>query len=172
MAEPLSIAASVIAVVTLAGTVSKSLHDIASSIGSAAIEIRQYADEIESFSRLLQNIRRELGKRGRKRKGQTKELVESLVDICQKVLEPFNSMQRLLKPYIKRFRHSKSTLDQFFQRMQWWFHSKGKFLFYYESLKAYRALLAPTISILALQSNQVLSERKYEHAPRCWSIRS
>lgn len=153
MSDPLSIATAVIGIAATGFTVAQGLYQIADGIGSAGKEVRIYADEIDAFSKLLKAVRAEL-LRPPPVSFDEQSLVNDVLDICDRVLLPLNRLQNTLKPLLVRFNNSSGKLRQFGLRVQWFFSSKDKLLFYREALRAQHRILDTTLELMILQANK------------------
>jgi ornithine cyclodeaminase/alanine dehydrogenase-like protein (mu-crystallin family) len=110
MSDPLSIAASVLAVVGAGCQVAKGLYQLADGIRSAGIEVRVYADEVDSFTKLLQRIRDQLLQRPAKSSTYEDNLLQDIVDVCKRALGPIDRIQETMNPLLIRFRYSPNKL--------------------------------------------------------------
>lgn len=153
MSDPLSVAASIIGITATGFTVAQSLYQIADGIGSAGLEVRVYADEIDAFSKLLKAVRAEL-LRPSSISLNEQSLVKDVIDICNRVLAPLSRLQDTLKPLLVRFRNSSRKLSQFGLRVQWIFAKKSKLLFYREALRGQHRILDTTLGLIILQANE------------------
>ena len=149
MADPLG----VIGIAATGFAVAQGLYQIADGIGSAGQEVRIYADEVDAFSKLLKMVRAELLRPSGVSLDE-QSLVKDVMDICDRVLQPLNRLQSTLKPLLVRFRNSSGKLRQFGLRVQWFFSSKDKLLFYREALKAQHRILDTTLELMILQANR------------------
>ena len=152
MADPLSISASIITLVGTGFAVAKGLYQVASGIGSAGQEVRVYADEIDSFAKLLAKIQEELVHRPQIASRRAQGLLEDILAVCERVLDPMNNIQDILNPLLTRFKDSQSKLRQFGLRIQWMFATKEKLLFYRGALKGQHRLLDTTLGAMILMA--------------------
>jgi hypothetical protein len=153
MMDPLSIAATALTIAAKGFAVAQSLYEIASGIGSAGREVRTYADEIDVFSKLLNAVREEvLRPLGTSLDEQS--LVKDVLDICNRVLLPLESLQSTLKPLLVHFRNSPGKLHQFGLRIRWIFSSKGKLLFYRDALNWQRGNVSIILGLMNLQASK------------------
>jgi hypothetical protein len=152
MADPLSISASIIAVVGAGFKVAKGLHQLADEIGSASVEVRVYGEEIDSFAKLVQRIREQITQRAGQVSSFEENLLRDIIDVCGRVMRPINGLQEKLNPLLERFRDSPSKLRSFRLRVQWISKSKEKILFYRGALRGQHRLLDTTLDLMILQS--------------------
>ena len=151
MADPLSITASILAVVVAGFKAAKGLYQLADGIGSAGMEARIYAEEINSFSKLLQRTREQITQRSEQISSFEETLLREIINICDRVIRPINGIQESLNPILVRFRSSPSKLRSFGLRVQWMFCSKDKLLFYRGALRGQHRLLDTTLALMILQ---------------------
>ena len=90
MSDPLSVAASISALLGMGFAVANGLYRIAKGIGSAGQEVRTYADEIDTFSKLLQRIGAELQQQSHNVSSYSRTLLLDIVSICKRVLDPMS----------------------------------------------------------------------------------
>jgi hypothetical protein len=148
MGDPLSVSASIVALVSAGVAVAKGLHQLADGIGSAGSEIRTYASEIGSFSKLLDVIKEEIIARPQNVSSKAERLFEDIVDICGKVLDPINVLQASLNPLLVHFKDSPKRRQQIGLRIQWYFSTKDKLLFFRGALRNQHRLLDTTLAAL------------------------
>jgi hypothetical protein len=98
MADPLSITASILAVVGAEFKVAKGLHQLADGIGSAGVEVRVYTEEIDSFAKLLQRVREQIKQRPGQVSSFEENLLRDIIDVCDRVMRPINGLQEKLNP--------------------------------------------------------------------------
>jgi hypothetical protein len=153
MSDPISISGTAVRVISLGLTVAKGLYLIADGIGSAGREVRMYADEIDSFSKLLNRVTIELEKSSAL-PHDLQSLLNDVIGICDRVLTPLDSLQRTLKPLLTGFRDSPGKLHQFGLRIQRTFVTKDKLLFYREALQGQHRVLDTTLEIIILRSTR------------------
>jgi len=147
MSDPLSIAAGIAGVATAGFQVAQGLYQIADGIGSAGLEVRIYAKEITSFSKVLQLIQTKI----LRPVGVTLDelgLVKDITDICEEVLAPLTRIQETLKPLLDRYKDSKKKIDQIGKRIHWYFSQKQKLLFYREALRGHQQNLDSVLAAI------------------------
>ncbi|ORY12214.1 hypothetical protein BCR34DRAFT_600778 [Clohesyomyces aquaticus] len=152
MSDPLSVTASLLTLVGSGFQAAKSLYNLANSIGSAGLEVRTYADEIDALSKLLQRIRSEILSKPKNAPLYAQNLLQDIVDVCKRALDPILGIQKALEPLLERYRDSPRKLKQFGLRVQWVFMSKDKLQFYRGALRAQHRLLDTTLEMMILQS--------------------
>jgi hypothetical protein len=153
MADPLSITASVVGIVTLGFQVAKGLYQFADGIGSAGEEVRLYAGEINEFSKLLNHIRTQILE-SPNIPFDSRSLIRDVIDVCDKVLQPFHRLQNTLHSFFTRFKQSPRKLKQFGLRVKWVFASKKKLLFYLEALRNQHRILNTALDLANLQTGE------------------
>jgi predicted hotdog family 3-hydroxylacyl-ACP dehydratase len=121
--DPLSLAANIIAVTFAGFKVAKGLHSLADGIGFAGREVRIYADEIDSFAKLLGRVKEQLSQGGDECSYE-KYLLQDILHVCKRVLEPINRIQEQLNPLLVSLHATASKLKHFTLRVQWMFSSK------------------------------------------------
>jgi hypothetical protein len=148
MADPLSITASIITLATVGFQIAKGLHQLANTIGTAGQEVRLYATEIDSFSKVLEMLRQEITSRPHNLSSKAGRLFESLVDICGRALDPMNRLQTNLNSMLVRFKDSPNKIRQFGLKIQWYFSAKDELLFYRDALRGQHRMLDTTLATL------------------------
>lgn len=152
MSDPLSVTASVLAVATAAFQVAKALNELAEGIGSAGAEVRFYANELDSFAKLLRVIETHVSDREDEASAVEHGLLLEIVGVCKRTLEPIKSVQTKLSPLLERYRDSHSKLRSFGLRIWWIFSKKGEMLFYRGALRRQHELLDTTLSSMILKA--------------------
>jgi hypothetical protein len=137
MSDPFSLAIGITKVATAGFQVAQGLYQIADGIGSAGLEVRFYAKEITSFSKVLQLIQEKI-LRPAGIGSDDLGLVKDITDICEDVLAPLTRLQETLKPLLDRYRDSKKKIEQIGKRIHWYFSQKQKLLFYLEALRGHQ----------------------------------
>jgi hypothetical protein len=103
------------------------ISTLADGIGSAGKEVRIYADEMYSFSNLLQRVKESLLQAKRTQSGDVfiyeKSLFLDVLGVCTRVLEPITRIQQRLTPLLGRFSEG-IKLKNFALRIQWMFITK------------------------------------------------
>lgn len=157
MADPFSLAANIIAVIIAGFKVAQGLNTLADGIGSAGKEVRIYADEIDSFPKLLQRIRELLSQDTSSQPVNVflyeQSILLDILSVCKRVLEPINRIQQRLSPLLGTFSDG-TKLKNLALRVQWMFSSKNKLLFYRGALRGQHRLLDTTLSLMILQSTK------------------
>ena len=154
MSDPLSVTAAIVAVVTVGFQVAKGLHQLADGIGSVGMEARIYAEEIDSFSKLLQRIKEQVLQQPEQFSSFEMNLLQDIIDVCKRVLHPINRIQEKLNPLLTKFRSSQSWLRAFGLRAQWMFSAKDKLLFYRGALRGQHRLLDTTLELMILKATK------------------
>ncbi|KAF2183328.1 hypothetical protein K469DRAFT_710852 [Zopfia rhizophila CBS 207.26] len=154
MSDPLSVTACILTLATTGFVVAKGLYQLANGIGSAGEEVRAYAEEIDSFSKLLQRIKAELQEGSNGASQYEQNLLLDIVGVCERVLGPLHRIQKILNPLLERFRDSPRKLRQFRLRVQWTFSSRAKLLFYRKALKGQHRLLDTMLELVILQATK------------------
>lgn len=147
MPDPVSIVTGIAGVVNTGFKAAQGLYQIADGIGSAGLEVRIYAKEITSFSKVLQLIKEKVVRPA----GVTEDelvLVKEITDICEEVLAPLVRIQETLKPLLDRYKDSKKKFEQFGKRVHWYFSQKQKLLFYREALRGHRQNLDTVLAAM------------------------
>ncbi len=132
MADPFSIASGAAGIVSMGFSIAHGLFQIAQKIGSAGDEVRVYAEEIDTFSKLLGHIKAEI-ERSTDISVAIQSLIKDVMDICGRVLVPLDRLQANLKPLLARFSSSTGKFRQLGLRLQWVFREKAKLLFFREA---------------------------------------
>jgi cell division protein ZapA (FtsZ GTPase activity inhibitor) len=151
MADPLSITASIVGIVSLGFQVAKGLYQLADGIGSAEEEVRVYAGEINEISKLLNHIRVTILATPNV-PFDSRSLINDVIDICDKVLQPFHRLQTTLLSFLTRFKQSPKKLKQFALRIKWVFCDKRKLLFYLDALRSQHRILNTALDLANLQT--------------------
>jgi hypothetical protein len=162
MADPLSTAATVFGVVGRGFTIAKGLYEIADGIGSAGEEVRIYADEIDAFSKVLHRVDVELEIfRSESTSPDASHLcrdlqnvVEVVLTVCKRVLEPLSQIQNTLRPLLVQYRDSPSKFRQLSLRVQWIFKTRSKLLFYREALRGQKGILDTALVLSIFQTTR------------------
>jgi hypothetical protein len=150
MAEAIGLAASILQIAGVGLAVAKGLYSIADGIGSAGREVRAYADEINGFSKLLYRVRIEiLQTPGINHDEQN--LLKDILDICDRVLKPFNQLQDVLTPLLVHYGNSPGKLKQLGLRLYWIFSCKRELLFYRDLVKVQHGMLDTIIAAIMLR---------------------
>lgn len=165
MADPLSVAGSITGVVALGFQVAKGLYKLADGIGSAGKEVRAYANEVDSFSKLFRHVRQHVLEHTEGRKHETDSLIMDILSVCDRVLEPLQQIQRRLNPLMVKFRNSPSRLQSFNLRLQWMFSSKDKLLWLRGVLAVQHRLLDTTLEMMILHSTKDRSTQNIRCVP-------
>jgi hypothetical protein len=153
MGDPLSIAASIVGIVTLGFQLARGLYQIVDCIGSAGKEVRLNAEEINQFSELLNHIRAQM-LAAPEIPLNSRSLIKDVVDICDKILQPFHRLQNTLDSFIIRFKQSPRKLKQFGFRVKWIFCEKKKLLFYLDALRNQHRILNTALNLANLQTTK------------------
>ncbi|ETS82517.1 hypothetical protein PFICI_04393 [Pestalotiopsis fici W106-1] len=157
MADPLSIAASVVGLASVGFEIAKSLHGLADAVGSAGEQVRVYASEIEVFSRVLQLVRYQLHEL-QDVSINGLELLKDIVDICEDIVKRLHALMQSLGPLLSRFKDSKNKLLQFGIRLEWILTKKEKLLFYRATLKQQQRNLTMAMNAIRLKTSRDRSD--------------
>ncbi|KAM0259735.1 hypothetical protein ACHAQJ_003169 [Trichoderma viride] len=111
MSDAFSSANGAMGIISLGLTIAQGLFQIADGIGSAGQEVRGYGEEINTFAKLLKHVRTEL-ESSNDVSVDIQSLINDVVDICDRVLQPFNGLQKMLNPLLDHFRSSPNKLKQ------------------------------------------------------------
>ena len=128
-------------------TIAKALYQISDRIGSSRREVRVYANEIDSFSKLLNQVKTELDK-PTSVSADLQSLIKDVVDICNRALTPLDKLQNTLTPLLVHFHDSPRKFRQFGSRLRWVFTSKSKLLFYHDALRSQHGILNTTLKLM------------------------
>lgn len=112
--------------------------------------MRTYAEEINTFSKLLKHVKDEL-EMSTDVSADIQSLVNDIVNICGRVLKPLDGLQKTLRPLLKHFSNSPSKIRQLGLRLQWIFRKKDKVLFYRAALKEQHRILDTVLEVMILQ---------------------
>ena len=113
----LDVAAAIIGIAGVGMTVVKELTDVAGAIGSAGEEVRICATDTDLFSRMLINLSTAL-KATTAKSGSAQSTAEDLIDICGRVLDPFERLISKLTPLLENYRESEHQIRQISLRIQ------------------------------------------------------
>lgn len=150
MADPFSAASGAAGIIALGFTVAKALYQIAGGIGSAGEEVRVHAEEIDTFSKLLNQAQIKLVQCPSVNPG-IQDLIDQVVDICHKTLEPLHIIRSHVKPLLEKYGTSLKKLKTLGIRLEWMFRMKCKVLFYREALKQKHKVLDTVVGLITLQ---------------------
>lgn len=157
MADPLSIAASVVGLASVGFTIVKCLCGVADDIGSAGYQVRAYASEINVFLGLLESIRYPLLEIENVPSHGTM-MLKDIVDGCDDMLTRLRALTESLTPLLIRFKDSKNKLRQFGIRLEWLLSKKEKLLFYRSVLHQLQLSLTIAICVIKLQNSKDQSD--------------
>ncbi len=150
----LEIAASVVGIASAGIVVAKGLCQIADSIGSAGEELRLCAAETTLFSRMLSDLSSALSKPTAASRA-IQNTTEDLIDICERILKPFESLIARLNPLLESYRNSKHQLRQLGLRIQWYFKHKSKVTFYQQALERLKSTLSCLLASMIYQESRI-----------------
>ncbi|RMJ06664.1 hypothetical protein CDV36_013728 [Fusarium kuroshium] len=153
MSDPFSIASGAAGIISLGLEIAQGLYQIAGAIGSAGLEVRTYAEEINQFSKLLDQVKNELTQSANV-SVDLQSLIKDVMDVCNRALTPLDCLQKTLKPLLVRFKSSPGKFRQLGLRLQWVFSSREKLLFYREVLKGQHRILDTTLQVMILQTTR------------------
>jgi hypothetical protein len=151
MADPLSITASIIAVASASFSIAKGLCKVADALGSTGQEIHMYSREIDDFARLLKNVQwvMDSASGGSPDEG---TLVQDVLDICHRVLDPINRLQKSLNRFLASFQHNRSKLHHFGLLARWYFRERRELLFFRGALQSQHRVLNTILELMVLRS--------------------
>lgn len=149
----LDVAAGAIGIAGVGMTIAKGLFQIADTIGSAGEEVRMCASDTNVFSQMLVNLSETL-KAPTAASRKTRGTAEDLLDICERILDPFKSLIAKLEPLLQRFRESKHHLRQLSLRIQWYFRHQSKVAFYQKALAQLKSTLSCLLGSMSLEESR------------------
>lgn len=152
MTDPLSVTASVAAVITIGVSIAKGLYQIADTMGSAGREVRVYASDIQLMSSVLEGISDQLHKKARQSWSKAERVIEDILAVCNEILEPMNEIQATLLPLLQRYKDSNKKLRQVGARVWWFFKYKEKMLAYRQSLQNLNITLNTQLAAMKLNA--------------------
>ena len=146
----LDVAAGIIGITGVGLSIAKDLFTIANGIGSAGEEVRLCAADTDAFCRML----RELGtllQDSTTSATSGHNIAEDLLDVCERVVNPFQDLISRLRPLLTRYRESQDQFRQISLRVQWHFRHKSRVTMYQITLSQLKATLACLLSTMTLQ---------------------
>ena len=146
-------AAGVIGIAGVGMTLAKGLIQIADAIGSAAEEVRICASDTDLFSQMLVNLSTAL-KMPTAASGSAQCTALDLVDVCERVLEPFKCLISKMTPLLEKYRNSEHQLQQIRLRILWYFKHKSKVTFYQQALSQLKSTLSCLLFSINLQESR------------------
>ncbi|KAH8170186.1 hypothetical protein LIA77_10730 [Sarocladium implicatum] len=173
--DPFSAASGTVGIISLGLTVAQGLFQIANGIGSAGQEVRRYAQEIDTFSKLLSTVQIELDK-SKLPSDDIRDSFDEILHLCERALIPLNNLQKTLKPLLDHYKSSKNKLRQLGLRIKWFFEEKEKLLFYISTLGEEHRALNTLLEILNhrqtrhLSQNTALMELRIQNSLAAMSI--
>lgn len=153
MSDPLSISASLAGILSIGFSVAKGLYRIAEGIGSARQEVRIYADEIDSFSKLLGRVKDEVESTG-DISDELQDLVTDVLSLCERLLAPLDRLQKALSPLLVRFRPSPGKFGHFVLKVRWFFMFRDELLVCRDALRGHHRILDTILEVMILKSNR------------------
>jgi hypothetical protein len=157
MADPLSVTASVIAVVTAGVAISKGLYQIAETMGSAGTDVRWYANDIRLLTTVLDGISDQLNKKPKQSWSKAERVIMGILDVCNGVLGPMNDIQKSLILLLVQFEHSNKKLRQVSARVWWFFKYKDKMVSFRQSLQNLNITLNTQLAAMKLNTAENVS---------------
>ena len=150
MADRLSIAETATGVVVKGMNVAHGFYKIADAIGTIGNEIRTFATEISSFSKVLSLTREKML---RPKGGAIEELslFMDLSDICDQILTPLNRIQEDLESLLNQLSNPQKAI----QAGIWisrYFSEKSKLLFYREAMRGQHQNLDALLAAMTYDS--------------------
>lgn len=152
----LEIAAGVIGIATAGMMIARDLYKIADTVGSAGEEVRICASDTDLFSQLLVNLHSALEAPTAASRA-TQKLAVDLVDLSERILEPFRCLIARLDPLLQKYRASERHLLQLGLRVQWYFRHRSKVTFYQQSLGQLKLTLSCLLGTMNLQESRASS---------------
>ena len=146
----LDVAAGVVSIASAGLVVAKGLIDVADGIGNAGEEVRLCASDTALFSQMLGTLADALNMPTAASRA-TQSTTEDLIDLCERVLDPFQRLIERLAPLLKKYRDSDHQLRQIALRVQWHFRHKSKVTFYHQALGQLKATLTCHLASMNLQ---------------------
>lgn len=150
----LDIAAGVVGLAGAGIAVSKGLVQIADAIGSAGEEVRVLVSDIDTFSQMLVNLSEAL-RAPTAASRSTQNTAEDVIDICERILNPFKRLISKLEPLLQKYHESEHQMRQLRIRFQWYFRHKSKVTFYQTALGQLKLSLSCLLATMNLQESRV-----------------
>ncbi|KIM95333.1 hypothetical protein OIDMADRAFT_183895 [Oidiodendron maius Zn] len=142
-------AAAIAGLISLGLEVARAIYSVADGIGAAGNELRNVAQEVESYTRSMEAIQEVLNRQNDV-DAKIMAVIDRLVDICLPILKTYREMQTSLAPLLERFRNSKKKLKQFGSRIEWYIRSKKKVYICRDALQRQFYLLTPVLAALGI----------------------
>ena len=155
----LDVAAGVIGIASVGVSVAKGLFEIADGIGSAGEEVRLCAADTDMFCRMLMDLSTILQESGTPG-SQAQNIAEDLLNVCERVVNPFQDLISRLRPLLVRYRESERQLRQLSLRIQWHFRHKSKVSMYQSALSQLKATLSCLLTSMNLQEARLKAPQK------------
>ncbi|KAH7411875.1 hypothetical protein DE146DRAFT_732260 [Phaeosphaeria sp. MPI-PUGE-AT-0046c] len=152
MAGPLSVTASVVAVVTAGVIIAKGLYQIADNMGSAGQEVRIYASDIQLMASVLEGIGDQLQKKTRQSWSKAEGVIEDILNVCKNILGAMDQIQATLVPLLVRYKDSNKKLRQVRAWVWWFFKYKDKMLSYRQNLHNLNVTLNTHLAAMKLNT--------------------
>ena len=152
-------AAGVAGIASAGMLVAKGLIQLADGIGSAGKEVRMCASDTALFSQMLENLA-DAPKLPSAASRATQSTTEDLIDVCERILYPFQRLTERLTPLLEKYRESEHQLRQIGLRIQWYFRHKSKVTFYQQALAQLKATLTCLLASMNLQEARASSPQK------------
>jgi hypothetical protein len=153
MPDPISLAAAIIAIFTAGFNISRGLYNIANGIGSAGAEVRVYADEFDSFAKLMVRICETL-KQQPEPSPRIQHLLLDITGICVRIIKPFNCLQKTLQLTVDKFSPTKGKLKRIGAKFQWIFKNRKELLSYRNMLRVQHRALDTTLTLIVLEATK------------------
>lgn len=153
--DPLSAAASIIAVVQLGASVGQGLYTLASRMGAAGREVQIYSTEISDLTTCFRHIEKVVSS-SPARAAAHLDLIKDVLDICSRVLKPFGELQKILNRYLAKIQGRKDhkKIRVLFAKVKWVFSVKEEVLFYRDVLAAQHRTLQTMLLLLQASAAQ------------------
>ncbi|KAL8711728.1 MAG: hypothetical protein Q9220_003899 [cf. Caloplaca sp. 1 TL-2023] len=151
----LEVSAGIIAIAGAGIAVAKGLFGIADAIGTAGWEVRFCAADTDLFSQMLLNLST-LFERSASPSlpHSTHRIAEDLLELCERILAPFQHLISKLEPLLRNFHESQHQLRQIGVRVQWYFRHKSKISLHQQVLGQLKATLSLFLNSVNLQESR------------------
>ncbi|KAF2261455.1 hypothetical protein CC78DRAFT_583677 [Lojkania enalia] len=131
-----------------------SLYKIAECIGSAGREVWIYADEVDSLSRVLQQLGKEMESSNITTTPFEEYLLTDIVQFCDRILGLLRTLGNTLKPLLDKYRDSPNKLGQIGLRISWVFAHKAELLIYRDTLRAQKGALDTMLALVNFRNSK------------------
>lgn len=153
MAELLGLGASIIAVLTLTKKVVSGLRTLANGMGTAGLEVQSYSSEINDFAVLLERTQKTV-QQATSASLTDHDLLKDLLEVCERVMDPLNLMQRRLNRYDTSFRQQQNRrkIRHFHTTVKWLFSTKQKIMYLRSVVQGQHRLLDTLLQLMVFRS--------------------